>query len=146
MGKALTSYNTHLDTLPRKKMGRPTKYSKKVLEITNDYIENYADHGHKIPSIAGLAVLLKTSRETITRWATEKGKEDFSRMVQLLMASQEQALTCNGLDGTYNSGITKLILSNNHGYHEKPEGNQGVTINVVVNRDGEGVTIEGEKS
>ena len=141
---SLEDQPSEIAELPRKPMGRPTKYNKKILEITNAYIDTYEQHGHKIPSVAGLAVLLKTTRETIAKWCGEEGKEDFSIMVSKLMAAQEQALTCNGLDGTYNSGITKLILSK-HGYHDKAEGNQGVTINVTVNRDGDGVTIDGEK-
>ena len=135
----------HLASLPRRKIGRPTTYSKQVLEITADYIQNYADHGHKIPSVAGLAVLLKTARETIALWAQEDDKKEFSSMIQLLMAAQEQALTANGLDGTYNSGITKLILSK-HGYHDKEQANQGVSITVNVNRDSGSVVIEGEQA
>ena len=57
---------------------------------------------------------------------------------------RHELLTNGGLAGQLNSTITKLMLTK-HGYHDKAEGNQGVSITVNVNRDGDGVTIEGEK-
>ena len=58
--------------------GRPTKYTPELLAKAAEYIENYEDAGDEIPSIAGLAVVLKVRRETLHVWANEKGKEKFS--------------------------------------------------------------------
>ncbi len=123
--------------------GRPTKYKRDMIEQARDYIDNYEELGHKIPTIAGLSQVLETDRETISEWASHEDKQDFSRMVRQLQRSQELALVNNGLDGTYNSGITKLILSK-HGYSDN-QPNQGVSISITVNR---GVTevVAGDKS
>ena len=98
--------------------GRPTKYNEEVLKVTKEYIDNYADHGDMMPSVAGLAVLLGIRRETLHVWAKEEGKEIFSNMLGDLQAKQEQVLFNNGLNGTFNSTITKLALTK-HGYHDK---------------------------
>jgi len=127
------------------KTGRPSKYNPAILTKSIEYINTYADYGHKIPSIAGLAQLLDTTRERLHVWSNEEGKEEFRNILNSLAQAQEQALLSNGLDGTFNSTITKLVLSK-HGYHDKEQGNQGVSINIQINRDGSGVTIDGEAS
>ena len=103
--------------------GRPTKYNGEVLKVTKEYIDNYATHGDMMPSVAGLAVLLGIRRETLHVWAKEEGKEIFSNMLGDLQAKQEQVLFNNGLNGTFNSTITKLALTK-HGYHDKVDSEQ----------------------
>ena len=49
------------------------------------------------------------------------------------MSMQETKLLDNGLDGTFNSAITKLCLSK-HGYTDNPQANQASGIQVTVNR------------
>jgi hypothetical protein len=71
-----------------------------------------------IPSIAGLAVVLGKSRETLHKWGREIPQ--FSDILSTLLADQEQLLLNNGLAGTFNSSITKLALGK-HGYSEKQE-------------------------
>ena len=100
--------------------GRPTKYTPELLEAAQEYLENYIEAGDVIPSIAGLAVVLKVRRETLHVWAKEQGKEEFSNMLGDLLAKQESVLMNNGLDGTFNSNITKLVLGK-HGYHDKQD-------------------------
>lgn len=118
--------------------GRPTKYSKKILVQTIDYIENYQCYKHNaIPSIAGLALHLDLSRDTIYAWkdsVDEDGKlkhAEFSYIIEKLMSTQEQALMHGGLRGTFNPTISKLILSK-HGYVDKQEltGNDGNPLEV----------------
>jgi len=127
------------DTLPAKKKhagGRPTKYTPEVIRKAKDYIENYESYGDVIPSIAGLAVELDLNKETITNWAKDKNKSEFSRVVTALIQGQERKLLNGGLDSVFNPGITRLILSK-HGYHDNPQANQGSTgITVNVNRGG----------
>jgi len=127
------------DTLPAKKKhagGRPTKYTPEVIRKAKDYLENYETYGDVIPSIAGLAVELDLNKETITNWAKDKNKSEFSRVVTALIQGQERKLLNGGLDSVFNPGITRLILSK-HGYHDNPQANQGSTgITVNVNRGG----------
>jgi len=111
--------------------GRPTKYNRVLLDTAVSYISEYSQVGHKVPSIAGLAQVLGTDRETLHRWSNEEDKPEFSNIYRRLMRAQELALINNGLDGTYNSSITKMMLSK-HGYSDSDR-NQGVTVNVVIN-------------
>lgn len=76
----------------------------------------YADEDELFPSIAGLAVYLKKSRETIHKWAREYPQ--FSDIVCTLLAIQEKKLTKGGIVGDYNASITKLLLTK-HGYSDK---------------------------
>lgn len=100
--------------------GRPTKYCPEILEAAREYIANYQAHGDKIPSIAGLAVVLKVGRDTLHIWAKDEDKAEFSYILAELLATQEKLLVNNGLDGTFNAAITKLVLGK-HGYSEKLE-------------------------
>jgi hypothetical protein len=70
-----------------------------------------------IPSIAGLSVCLKVSRETVYAWITEEDKSDFSDMVKQMLAEQEIKLLTGGLGGTHNPTIAKLVL-NKHNYSD----------------------------
>lgn len=123
--------------------GRPTKYNRAILDNSLAYINNYQQFGHKVPSIAGLAQVIETDRETLHRWSNEEGKKEFSNIYRRLMTAQEFALTNNGLDGTFNSNITKMMLSK-HGYTDS-DTKQGVSVNVTINRGTTEVEINGVK-
>lgn len=105
---------------PRKGEGRPTDYSTEILDKTKDYLANYEDYGDAIPSIAGLAVELKVSRDTIYEWRKHEDKKEFSDILQDILSSQERILISKGLKGEFNSNITKLALGK-HGYTEKQD-------------------------
>ena len=129
--------------------GRPTKYTRELLDKTLDYIDNYESYGDTVPQIAGLAQVLDTTRETLHAWLNDETKPEFSNMVSKIMSLQERTLVNGGLGNKYNSGITKLILSK-HGYTEKQD-NQGVSVNVTINRgttevevNGQTLTIDGD--
>ena len=98
--------------------GRPTKYNPEILEKARAYIDNYGEFGDVIPSVAGLSLVLQISRETVYDWAKQEEKQEFSYILQDILAKQESLLVNNGLDGEFNSNITKLVLGK-HGYHEK---------------------------
>ncbi|MGB3727474.1 MAG: terminase small subunit [Glaciecola sp.] len=100
--------------------GRPTKYSEETVETAEDYIVNFSDYGDAIPSVVGLAVALKTHRDTIYAWAKEEGKESFSDIVKRLSTNQERKLLNGGLDNSFNPTIAKLLLGK-HGYSDKTE-------------------------
>lgn len=123
--------------------GRPSKYTRALLDTTVDYLTNWKAQGHKVPSIAGLAQLLDCDRETIHRWSKDETKPEFSNIINKLMSYQELALVDNGLDGTYNPTVTKLMLSK-HGYSDS-DNKQGVTVNVVINDKPVEVVVQGER-
>ena len=119
--------------------GRPTKYDPvKTLEATREYIEKYQTLGNEevIPTIAGLSVHLKISRETIYDWAKDEKKERFSDIIGELMAKQELALMSGGLGGNFNPTITKLALTK-HNYSDKQEigGLGGGAVKFVVEHE-----------
>ena len=114
--------------------GRPTKYTPELIRKTEEYLEQWEEYGHKIPTISGLAQIIDVTRERIAIWRQDKNKQEFSRIIDRLMSMQETKLLDNGLDGTFNSAITKLCLSK-HGYYDNPQANQAATgIQVTVNR------------
>jgi len=101
-------------------VGRPTKYTDETLEIARDYLNNYEVTGDVIPQIAGLAVRLCVSRETIYDWAKQEDKQDFSDIVRDILSKQESVLMNKGLIGDFNSNICKLALGK-HGYTDKQD-------------------------
>ena len=119
---------------PKHAGGRPTKYNPELVRKSREYLDKWHEYGHKIPSISGLAQVIDVTRERIAIWRQDKNKGEFSRIISKLMAMQETKLLDNGLDGTFNSAITKLCLSK-HGYTDAPQSNQANTgIQVHVNR------------
>jgi len=100
--------------------GRPTKYNKELLEKAREYVINFKDHGHAIPSISGLSLLLDVSRETLHKWARQELKKEFTDILAKIKETQHQVLVNNGLLGEFNSNITKLVLGK-HGYHDKQD-------------------------
>lgn len=100
--------------------GRPTKYGPGALRKARKYFVDGHLEEEVFPTIAGLALYLGISRETVRDWATHEDKAEFSGTVKLIMAKQEQQLVRNGALGTYNPTITKLLLAN-HGHADKSE-------------------------
>jgi len=115
-------------------MARPTTYTAEMLSKTNEYlllcedteIEREGNRGGteyrlnvKLPTIEGLSVYLGVARDTLYEWATKH--EEFSDTLDSLRAEQADKLINNGLSGSYNSTIAKLMLSSNHGMREKSD-------------------------
>ncbi len=118
--------------------GRPTEYNGlDTLLKANKYIDSCKDEEYqrvktdgdkttsydnlvkvKIPTIEGLANYLDVARSTIYEWK-EKHKE-FSDIIERLQQEQAERLINNGLAGTYNPTIAKVLLTK-HGYVEKKE-------------------------
>jgi hypothetical protein len=117
--------------------GRPTDYSTKILEKAQEYLNLCVDeefnwikstgdkstsYEHRIkvnlPSIEGLARYLGVARSTVYEW--QKLYDDFSDILEEILAEQAQRLINNGLSGDYNPTISKLILTK-HGYSDKSE-------------------------
>lgn len=111
------------------KMGRPTKLTADFIERAEEYMQIWSeDLNELIPSIAGLSVYTKVSRESLHSWSNKEWpegvdddiKRHFSDIVRELQATQELKLMNGGLGGTMNPAITKLIL-HKHGHTEKTE-------------------------
>ena len=111
--------------------GRPIEFSDQIITDAYDYItrceDTFKDNKLKVnlPSIEGLALHLEIARSTVYKWQSEY--PEFSDILELLLQKQAQALLNNGLSGSYNSTIAKLILSK-HGYTERQEIEQKTTI------------------
>lgn len=105
--------------------GRPTDYTPKILKAAKEYADLASELAIKAdiqntacPSIAELALTLKVARSTIYLWAKEH--PEFSDILERIMAAQEMRLTDNGLNGTYNPTIAKVMLTK-HGYTDKQD-------------------------
>ncbi len=118
------------------KPGRPSEYSDDVLNQVDLYLSKCKDKKytfHKtvglksdtyeqritvnLPSIEGFAKFLGVSRKTLYNWRDEHS--DFAEKLDDILAEQQRRLVNNGLSGDYNSTISKLILSSNHGMRER---------------------------
>ena len=115
-------------------MGRPTKYGQEIVTKARHYLDNHGQYGHKIPSTAGLALVLGLSRETLRLWSKDEDKKEFLGILEAINQKQECVLLDNGLDGTFNSTITKLVLGK-HGYHDRAQ-QEGTQVQVIINRGG----------
>jgi len=98
-------------------MARPTDYTPELVEKAKAVIEEW-EVTNMLPQIAGLAIRLDVSRDTLYEWA--KLYPEFSDILEKVMSYQEWTLIQKGLDGKYNSTITKLMLSK-HGYRESSD-------------------------
>lgn len=98
---------------------RPSDYTPELVEKAREYVEKE----HESPaflSVAGLAHYLGVARSTIYDWASQEDKKEFSDILENILTAQELFLTSGGLKGTYNSTITKLMLTK-HGYSDKTD-------------------------
>ena len=99
--------------------GRPSKLTDALIEKAGRYASTeYLLHGEVIPTVEGLSVYLNVSRSTIYKWKGEN--QEFSDILEDLMARQAKELFSNGLRGDFNPTITKLILTK-HGYSDRVE-------------------------
>ena len=72
-----------------------------------------------LPSTYRLAKVLGVSRSTVYEWTSKH--QDFSDLLEELVAIQEDILVELGLSREIDSGLVKFILSARHGYREKKE-------------------------
>ena len=101
-------------------VGRPSIYTPELVERARQYLATYRDDGDLVPSIAGLACVLGTTRKTCHEWANDPEKAEFRDILDELMQGQERALVNGGLGGAFNAPITKMMLTK-HGYSDRVE-------------------------
>lgn len=112
--------------------GRPTDYNEDILRKAKEYrdIKRPTDD-EVIPTVEGLALHLSISRKTVYAWAKEEGKEEFCNIVEEILIKQSATLQNSGLNNKFNASITKLLLSSNHGKHEKIETEHSGQLNLL---------------
>jgi hypothetical protein len=98
-------------------VGRPSEYTPEIIAEARAFFNDAVQDTSSYPSIAGLALHLNLSRETIYAWSAQPEKAEFSDIVADIMTLQELRLSENGLKGIYNATITKLMLSK-HGFKD----------------------------
>ena len=104
--------------------GRKTTCTPGVIKLALEYVsddpkKNYLRYDHAIPSIVGMARVLKRSRATLYTWA----KDPENTFHDILAENNEfqELVTINGtLKGELNAQIGKLVLGK-HGYHDRQE-------------------------
>ena len=110
--KAVKSKKKAVKTKKANPVGRPSTYRKKFCNI-NGYLRD-CEKRLKLPSIVGYAGYLGVTSNRLHEWG--KKHPEFRYSLDILLDIQHELLLSNGLTGTYNASIAKLILSNNHGY------------------------------
>lgn len=106
-------------------MGRPTKMTPELIVKAKQYLDNYDT---VIPTIEGFALFLDINRDTVYDW--RKKHDEFSDIVDKILAVQASKLIDGSLRGQLNSSISKLILSGKHNYVEKKEVDNNITGDV----------------
>lgn len=109
------------------KGGQPTKLNEGFLAKADEYLDTWEEVGDLIPSVAGLAVFTRVSRDSIYEWLKRKPApvsddiyKRYSDILSQLIAIQEQRLLNGGLGGTMNATIAKLVL-HKHNYSDRAE-------------------------
>ena len=100
--------------------GRPTKYLTKyaTLAFVDEYIK-HCEEKEEFISICGLACYMNVCEDTLQEW--KKVKAGFSVTCTRVKQLSKQMLLNQGLTGDYNSKVTILCLSANHGMAVKKE-------------------------
>jgi hypothetical protein len=130
--------------------GRPTKYTEDMPERVDAYLaeckvwweEFHKTRGDKsdtyerilnvkLPMVEGFAEYIDVTKPTLYEWAKEY--PEFSNALDRIIRQQHNMLATGGIAGYFSPVITKLMLSNNHGYREKSEigGVDGNPIKVI---------------
>tara|TARA_R110000764_G_scaffold2108_1_gene9170 strand:- start:125 stop:493 length:369 start_codon:yes stop_codon:yes gene_type:complete len=94
-------------------MSRPTKYTPKLLDKANHYLNNYT---RLIPSNQDLCLHLDISETTLYRWAEEH--EQFRDILGKVKLTQFTVAMDGGLGGDLNANLVKLLMGK-HGLSEK---------------------------
>ena len=127
-----------MDKVKKHPGGRPTKYKTEYAneEFISKYIKFRKD-SNLLVSLCGLAVYLNVCEETLQEW--KRVHPEFSVSLGIVKQESKDMLMNKGLDSSYNSTITKLILSSNHGMAEKSEHLHDVSFTQALSKATKGV-------
>lgn len=95
--------------------GRPTKYNAELQAKADQYLREWHKHD-VIPTRVGLCCFIGICKQTSFDYETQH--PEFSDTVRAIEDMQERVAVNRGLDGTFNSAITKVVLAN-HGYSDR---------------------------
>ena len=102
--------------------GRPDTVDIAMVKRANEYIGGkYLTQGI-IPTVEGLARYLKIHRQTLYE------APEFSDTLEELQTMQADMVLNGSLNNEYNPSIAKLILSAKHGYVERTQVDQSVSV------------------
>lgn len=124
-------------------VGAPEKYS--YTDRWSEWIEEWKLQiisGGELPSLERLTRFLQDKFKaecqryicinTVRAYGnSENAKPEFLEALEWTALEQRIDLIEKGLKGEYNSTIAKLILSANHGMHEKTESDQNVRVAAI---------------
>ena len=105
-----------IESKPKNKRGRPTKYNEEIQAMADKFIENVRELG-QLPHIYDLAEYLGVDSDTINNWG--KSHPVFFGTIKKLKKLQEKKLMEKGLDNTWNSSMAIFLLKANHGFVDK---------------------------
>lgn len=119
-------------------MGRPTALTPVLKLQLIDYISNFHEHGHIVPSISGFAVVSGVSRSALHDWKQKGDDAEYSDIYDQLMARQEVELLNGGLIKKFAPQIAALALGK-HGYstrtdHTSSDGSMAHPITTITRR------------
>lgn len=94
--------------------GGQLKYKPEVFEeVSQRYYQECLNNSRQLPSIAGLAVELDISRETLYQWVKTYHLSD---IITKLQALQERRVLELGITNSYNPVFSMFLLKAKHGY------------------------------
>ena len=75
-------------------VGRPTKYTPELLEKARAYANDHkvADKDDVVPMVEALALYLGITRQTVSDWRRDPDKQEFSDIVDMVLAKQTKML------------------------------------------------------
>ena len=100
--------------------GRPTLVTTELVTAAWQYVNGgWKDANDPVPSIAGLACEINVHRETLRLWGKDQDNPFFGILCKIA-EMQERELVKGGLFGSFNSSITKMMMTK-HGYSDRVE-------------------------
>lgn len=114
--------------------GHPQKYTAQFVEEEIEPLYKYIQDV-QFPTLQGFCLTRGYSSSNISLFCNIN--KNFAQAVEILKDMQHEVLIERSLKGEFNSGITALMLKNNHGYKDKSDIEhsgkiEGTKINVLA--------------
>jgi hypothetical protein len=100
--------------------GRPSSYSKEILEKAEEYLACYKELDEVVPTIEGLALHIGINRDTLYDWYGQENKQEFSDIVNRVRLIKSKLMQNGALAKKFDGRISALLLGH-EGYREKQE-------------------------
>jgi hypothetical protein len=123
----MTSRKQRVIERPKRKIGRPSKYTPQLLALAESYIDNFSELDNDvIPTNEGLCEWIGINDDTLYEWLKHEDKKEISEVVKQVQKKQKRIISNSGITGEFNANISKLFLSQ-HGIIEKKQIEQTTT-------------------